>query len=71
MVTLLISKVNKADQRSAMANTRVETPTPEEQKVLGEVLAAMRAVAFGTITLVVQDQRVVQIERTEKRRLVG
>ena len=54
-----------------MANARVGTPTPEEQKVLGEVLAAMRAVAYGTITLVVQDQRVVQIERTEKRRLVG
>lgn len=54
-----------------MVNSRVEMPTPEEQKVLGEVLAAMRAVAYGTITLVVQDQRVVQIERTEKRRLVG
>jgi hypothetical protein len=54
-----------------MVKSPVEAPSPEEQRVLGEVLAAMRTVVFGTITLVVQDQRVVQIERTEKRRLTS
>ena len=44
-------------------------PTPDEQRVLREVLAAIRAVSHGTVTLIVQDHRVVQLDRTEKRRL--
>lgn len=46
-------------------------PAPEELRVLNEVLAAIRGVRHGTVTLIVQDGRVVQIERTEKRRLTG
>ncbi len=45
-------------------------PGPEELLVLNEVLSAIRRVRHGTITLIVQDGRVVQIDRTEKRRLV-
>mgnify|MGYP000510086319 CR=1 FL=1 len=45
-------------------------PTPEEQRVLREVLAAIRSLNYGTVTLIVQDRRVVQLDRTEKRRLV-
>lgn len=45
--------------------------TPEELRVLREVLAAIRAVQHGTVSLIVQDRRVVQIDRTEKRRLVS
>jgi hypothetical protein len=46
-------------------------PTIEEQRVLREVLTAMRAISHGTVTLIVQDRRVVQIDRTEKRRLAN
>ena len=42
----------------------------EEERVLAEVLTAMRAVRHGHIQLTVQDARVVQIDRTEKHRLV-
>lgn len=45
-------------------------PTPEEASVLRAVLDALRATDHGTVTLVVQDRRVVQIDRTEKRRLI-
>ncbi|HZQ37469.1 MAG TPA: YezD family protein [Dehalococcoidia bacterium] len=45
--------------------------TPEELRVLREVLAAIRAVQHGTVSLILQDRRVVQIDRTEKRRLVS
>lgn len=45
-------------------------PTPEEEGILREVLDALRATHHGTVTLVVQDRRVVQIDRTEKRRLI-
>jgi hypothetical protein len=46
-------------------------PTNEELRVLREVLTAIRSVSHGTITLVVQDRRVVQLDRTEKRRLIS
>ncbi len=52
-----------------MARTQTEqVPTPEEQRVLREVLAALRSVRHGTVTLVIQDRRVVQLDCTEKRR---
>ena len=47
------------------------TTTADEQRVLREVLAAIRAVQHGAVTLILQDRRVVQIDRTEKRRLVS
>ncbi len=42
----------------------------EERRVLAEVLEAMRAVRHGEIRLTVQNARVIQIDRTEKHRLV-
>ena len=45
-----------------------QAPTPEEQLILREVLAAIRSVSHGTVTLIVQNHRVVQLDRTEKRR---
>jgi hypothetical protein len=46
-----------------------DRPTAEEQLVLREVLAALRATSHGTVALIIQDGRVVQIDRTEKKRL--
>lgn len=43
--------------------------TSAEQKVLQEVLKAVRRVQHGYVQLVVQDARVVQIETTEKKRI--
>jgi hypothetical protein len=45
-------------------------PTAEELRVLNEVLDAIRTVQHGTVSLILQDRRVIQIDRTEKRRLV-
>ena len=49
-----------------------ETPalTEEEQVVLLQVVELLRRLKYGTILLVVQDGRVVQIEMAEKIRLV-
>lgn len=41
----------------------------EEAAVLRRVVQAMRRVRFGSVLLVVQDARVVQIETAEKLRL--
>ena len=43
--------------------------TAAEAAVLDEVLQALRAISHGSVTLSIQDGRVVQIETTEKRRL--
>ncbi len=43
--------------------------SPEEQEVLLKVAQILRRLQFGTVLLVVQDGRVVQIEMAEKFRL--
>jgi hypothetical protein len=43
--------------------------TESERAVLREVLQALRKLSHGSIEVIVQDGRVVQIDTTEKRRL--
>jgi hypothetical protein len=43
--------------------------TKDEQEVLMQVVRLMRKVNYGTVLLVVQDGKVVQIEMAEKIRL--
>jgi hypothetical protein len=45
------------------------TLTQEEQAVLLKVVEVLRKLKFGTVLLVVQDGKVVQIEMAEKIRL--
>jgi hypothetical protein len=54
------------------ATTREEPPlelTDEEKAVLVKVAEVLRRINFGTVVLVVQDGKVVQIEMAEKFRL--
>jgi hypothetical protein len=44
-------------------------PTQSESRVLAEVLRAIRTLRYGSVQIVVQDSRVVQIDTTEKKRL--
>ena len=48
--------------------SRWETDQSREHE-LSHVRDALRGLKFGTVTLIVQDGVVVQIDRTEKRRL--
>jgi hypothetical protein len=43
--------------------------TPEEQQVLARVAEIIRKINYGTVVLVIQDGKVVQIEMAEKFRL--
>lgn len=43
--------------------------TPLPDAVLAALTEALRGVRYGTVTVIVQDGRVVQIDRTERRRL--
>jgi hypothetical protein len=44
--------------------------SPEEERVVRALLAALRRIQHGSVQLVVQDSRVVQIDTVEKVRLV-
>jgi hypothetical protein len=53
-------------------------PTPQDAAeafpsatVIEQIRQSLRGLRFGTVTIIVQDGVVVQIERTEKRRLRG
>ena len=43
--------------------------TPDEQQVLVRVAEIIRKINYGTVVLVIQDGKVVQIEMAEKFRL--
>ena len=45
-------------------------PKPPVSHPLEEIKEAIDKVRFGTVQLVIQDGRIVQIETTEKKRLV-
>ena len=48
---------------------RSDRVSPEELEVLLRVRDSLRAISFGTVLIVVQDGKVVQIETAEKIRL--
>lgn len=49
-----------------MSNSQTDTWNRELEKVVRDALGTIR---FGTITLVVQDGRVIQVDKNEKIRL--
>lgn len=51
------------------SKTKNIPPTKREEIVLEEVRKALRGLMFGTVTIVVQDGIVIQIDRTSKHRL--
>ena len=47
----------------------LESLSEEEQRVVKQVLGVLRKINYGTLLLIVQDGKVVQIEMAEKFRL--
>jgi hypothetical protein len=43
----------------------------EEEQIVKAILDALRRIKHGSVQLVVQDSRVIQIDTVEKRRLAG
>jgi hypothetical protein len=52
-----------------MPETRTTELTESETLLWNDICNALRGMQFGTVTLVVQDGIVVQVDRTEKKRL--
>ena len=54
---------------SAQANSRPTLTEPQDyERILRQIVHAISGVRFGSVEVVIQDSRVVQIERKEKFR---
>jgi hypothetical protein len=53
-----------------MKEAPAQEPEPEEIQVMRLILHAIREIRFGALHIVIQDSKVVQIEKVEKIRLV-
>ena len=58
-----------ADAADDQVAKQIAALSPEEREVVLKVVDILRKLQFGTILLVVQDGKVVQIEMAEKFRL--
>lgn len=57
------------DATDPTSDERLASLTDEEREVLAKVAEVLHRIRFGTVVLVVQDGKVVQIEMAEKFRL--
>ncbi len=55
--------------RNDQPTTAVATPLDRTRDALERIQTALRGLRFGTVTAVVQDGVVVQVDRTEKIRI--
>ncbi len=53
-----------------MENVPAQELQPEEAEVIGLILRAIREIRYGSVQIVIQDSKVVQIDKLEKLRLV-
>jgi hypothetical protein len=67
---------SKSEEETAMSREHVEgieerqeAPGSHRSTAIGRIESALRGLEFGTVTAVVQNGVVVQVERTEKVRL--
>jgi hypothetical protein len=58
-----------AEPTSVDVQAKIATLSDEERAVLAKVAEIVRKIRYGTVVLVIQDGKVVQIEMAEKFRL--
>ena len=58
-----------ASSRETEDTSRVHAPSLPREDVLEEIRKAILSVRFGNVQVIVQDGKVVQIDKTEKIRL--
>ena len=50
------------------AKPKVSAPSPDEAEVVRRILRALAGLEYGSVQIIVQDSKVVQIERTQRSR---
>ena len=69
MSEMPFEQAQEPDEARADDGLDLEVFTDEERAILARVGTVLRRIEFGTVLLVVQDGKVVQIEMAEKVRL--
>jgi hypothetical protein len=59
-----------AETGLTMENAPAQELQPEEAQVMRLILRAIREIRYGSVQIVIQDSKVVQIDKVEKLRLV-
>jgi len=49
-----------------MENSPVQEPQPEEAQVIRLILHAIREIRYGSVPIIIQDSKVVQIAKVER-----
>ena len=57
-----------AESDITLENPRIAAPTPDEAEVVRRILRALAGLEFGSVEIIVQNSKVVQIERTQRSR---
>jgi hypothetical protein len=57
-------------QKPGILNGKAPQPAPAVEIPLQKIQEAVASIRFGTVQIIIQDGRVVQIDKTEKIRLV-
>jgi hypothetical protein len=60
--------MSEGSKQIMQAPSQPLTLTPDEERVVRALLSALRRIQHGSVQLVVQDSRVVQIDTVEKMR---
>ncbi len=55
---------------TALEASSKAVPSPDEPEVVTSILRALAGLEFGTVEIIVQNSKVVQIERTQRSRFV-
>ncbi len=57
-----------APSESALESQKNAVPPPDEAEVVRRILRALAGLEFGSVEIIVQNSKVVQIERTQRSR---
>lgn len=65
-----LSHATHADDRTATSTNHSDSPPAGEfDQAMQQIRDALRGLRFGNVSIIVQDGVVIQIDRTEKRRV--
>ena len=55
-------------EESVMAKPKLSPSSPDEAEVVRRILRSLAGLDYGSVEIIVQDSKVVQIERTQRSR---
>jgi hypothetical protein len=64
----LAQKTDLIDEAFLAKPKHSAEPTPDEAEVVRRILRALAGLEYGSVQIIVQDSKVVQIERTQRSR---